>query len=155
VILLKKNIAIVLVVGLLVLGGAGYWYYTSHGGGFVGSLADALNLGRAMKCTAEIEGSESTFYIKGGKLRGGAAYEGQQVEYIFRDNCFYYWSEEESQGMKMCWDEEEAADWEENLAAASEQWDCKPASISDSMFNVPSDIEFFDLSDYMQQYMTE
>lgn len=151
---MKKNVAIAL-VGLLILVGIGWWYFFGRGsGGFVGSLTDALKVGRALECTAEIEGNTSTFYIKGGKLRGEATYEGKKVGYIFRDNCFYYWQEDESQGMKMCWEEEEeAANWEENLEAASKEWNCKPKTISDSMFNLPSGVEFLDLSEYMQQYM--
>jgi hypothetical protein len=168
---LNKNLAIAIVVVLLVvaavfayfkitgrelpfgLGGDGTSQDGSSSQGFLGKLSDALKVGTAMKCTYEEGGNAATFWIKSGKLYGDVTTDGNKVEYIFRDNCMYYWSETEDQGLKMCWEESEAPDWEENLAAATEQYNCQPTTISDSKFSLPSGIEFVDMSDYMQQYM--
>jgi len=168
---LKRNLAIIIVLVLVLVGGSlAYFRITrrelpfglgsggsgstsQEGQGFFGRLSDALKVGTALKCTYEESGSTATFWVKSGKLRGDVTANGDKLQYIFRDNCMYYWSEDEDQGVKMCWEESEVPDWEENLAAASEQYDCQPATISDSKFSLPSGIEFVDMSEYMQQYM--
>jgi len=170
---LKKNIAIVILVVLLVVGG-GFAFFRitgrelpfglgnvlggggGEGGssqGFIGKIGDALKVGTAMKCTFSEEGVNATFYLKNGKLRGEmtSATGDEKINYILRDNCMYYWSESEKQGFKWCWEESEAEDWEKNLAEASESYDCKPQTVSDSMFSLPSGIEFADMTDYMNQ----
>ena len=134
------------------LGGGGGGGGSSQG--FFGKLSDALKIGTAMKCEVSEGDVNASFYLKGGKLRGEVVSptDGEKVEYIIRDNCMYYWSEKEDQGLKWCWDPSDVADWEENLAAATENYNCKPQTISDSMFSLPSGIEFMDMSSYMQQF---
>jgi hypothetical protein len=174
---LKKNLAIIIVLILAIIaavfiyfgvtgrelpfglggGGGGTSGDGSSSQGFIGKLSDALNLGTAMQCSWEEEGVDATFYVKNNKLRGSVTSNGQTMEYIFRDNCYWYWGESdgEVEGIKMCWDPSEVGDWnwEDQLQAASENYDCKPGTVSDSMFNPPSNVEFMDMSDYMQQYM--
>jgi len=167
---LKKNIAIIILVVLAVIGG-GFAYFRitgrelpfgledvvgGDGGssqGFIGKIGDALKVGTAMKCTFSEEGVDATFYLKSGKLRGEmtSTTDDEKINYIMRDNCMYYWSESEEQGFKWCWEEEDAVDWEKNLAEMSEDYNCKSQTISDSMFSLPSGIEFMDMTDYMNQ----
>lgn len=125
---------------------------TSQEQSIVSKLSDALKVGTAMKCTWS-EGDTSTiFYIKGGKLRGSAGTDNGEMEYILRDNCYYYWSTNEEQGYKMYWDptDADALNWEESMQAAKEMYNCKSATISDSMFNPPSGINFVDISQWGQ-----
>ena len=105
-----------------------------------------------MKCTLS-EGDTSTiFYIKGGELRGSVTTNSGEMEYIIRDNCYYYWGGGIEQGYKMCWDptDADAPNWEESMQAAKEMYNCQPTTISDSMFNPPSGVNFVDLSQYGQ-----
>lgn len=165
---MKKSLAIIIVLILIVLGVGVWWFYFGRGGeeganggtsggeqGFIGKIADALKIGTAMKCSWSMGENSATFYIKGGKLRGDVIGAGQKVEYIMRDNCYYYWSEKEDEGVKWCWEPTEAPSWEESMQAAAETYNCQPATVSDSMFNTPSGVDFTDMSEYMQQYMPE
>ena len=159
---MKKSLLIVLFV-LAVVGVGGYWFYYGRGGeegadggapeekGFIGKIADALKVGTAMKCTWSEEDTSTIFHIKGGKLRGSVTTNGDEVEYILRENCMYYWGEEEGEGVKWCWPEAEAPNWEEQLqaSAANAMYNCQPATVSDSMFNPPSGINFMDMSEYL------
>lgn len=113
--------------------------------GFIGSLADALKKGKAMKCIVDAEDSKGTFYVKSGMLAGNATSDGQSASFLIKDNCMYYWQEGSSEGGKWCWDpSKEEYDWEKNLMASSEQFNCQPASVPDSMFDVPSGVTFTD-----------
>jgi hypothetical protein len=160
---LNKKTAVILLLILLVLGAGGYWYFFMRGNGggdgggtgggsqgFIGSLADALKLGKAMKCTVDTEYTKGTYYVKSGMLAGTATSSGQTMSFLVRDNCMYYWQEDQSQGFKMCWEpgSEQADDWEENLAQASEQYNCQPASVSNSIFNLPSGVDFVDYGSF-------
>jgi len=160
---LKKSLAIIIVFILLALGGGGYWFYFRRGEegtgapestpgeqGFIGKLADALKIGTAMKCVWGVGENSATFYVKGGKFHGEATSDGDKVQYIFRDNCSYYWSEGEGEGVKWCWEPTETPDWEEGMQAATEEYNCQPATVSDSLFSLPSGIDFMDVSEYMQ-----
>ena len=166
----KKQLTIIIVL-ILILAAAALTYFLSSGGkgdstsegtdgnggtsqeqSFIGKLSDAIKVGTAMKCTwSESEGTAS-FYIKSNKLRGEVISGDDKMEYIFRDNCYYYWSSNEDEGFKMCWDptDADAPNWEESMQAAKEMYNCKSATISDSMFNPPSGINFVDISQWGQ-----
>ena len=170
---MKRNFAIIIVLVLIILGAVGLWFCFGRGGGggggegagegggeeqgFIGKIADALKIGTAMKCTYSEGDTTAAFYIKGGKLRGSTGTGDDKVDYIIRDDCMYYWGMEENQGVKICWEPAEVPDWEEYMtsAAAAQQYNCQPQTISDSMFSLPSGINFMDMSEYMQQYMEE
>ena len=177
---LKKSLAIIIVLVLIILGAVGYWFYFGRGGeegapsgtteegapeeqGFIGKIADALKRGTAMKCTWTYEGDTATFYIKGNKYRGDmTSAEGEKTGYIYRDNCMYLWEEGEKQGMKWCWEPSEGEEytpelWGEEAAAAAfgYEYNCQPATVSDALFSLPSGIDFMDMSELMEQYMPE
>ena len=73
---------------------------------FSGMLKDAVELGVVMKCTYEVEGNEYESFIKGENYRGKIkTTEGKTGEIIIKDNCMWTWSEEETQGIKICFEE--------------------------------------------------
>lgn len=160
---MNKKSAIALIIILLVLGVGVWWFFLrgeggggggggTGGGGFIGKLSDALSSGKAMKCTVDTEDSKGTFYVKSGMLAGNATSEGQSASFLIKDSCMYYWQEGNSQGYKWCWEAgDESYDWEENLMASSEQYNCQPASVSNSMFDVPSGVSFTDYGSYSPQ----
>jgi uncharacterized protein YxeA len=181
VITLKKSLIIAIIIILIAIGGGAYWYFyvrtpseestsptateESESGSFVGSIADALKAGTAMKCTWSYQGEDATFYIKGQKYYGEiTTAEAGTLKYIYRDNCTYYWQKGESQGTKLCFTptegEEEEYDASElesvdaSAAALGYEYSCQTEVITDSRFTLPSGVEFLDLSQYLQQYMT-
>ena len=169
---MKKAILMALIAGLLALGGGGYWYFfaregasstpTGENGSFTGSLADALKVGAAMKCTWSFEGDSSVFYIKSQKMSADITPKnGPKTEMILRDNCTYIWQEGEKQGIKSCSTPQEGEDYDfSEVASASggtaealgAQYSCQPTVITDAQFSLPSEVEFLDLNQYLQQF---
>lgn len=177
---LKKGLVIAIIIILIAAVGAAYWYLyvrtpdeegtpsatteESESGSFVGSIADALKVGTAMKCTWSYQGEDATFYIKGQKYYGEiTTAEVGTIKYIYRDNCTYYWQEGQSQGTKLCVtptegeEEEYDASELESVDASAEalgyEYSCQTEVITDARFTLPSGVEFLDLSQYLQQYM--
>ena len=118
---------------------------------FSGALKDAVKLGVAMKCTYKVEGNEYVSFIKGENYRGIIkTTEGTTGEVIIKDNCMWTWSEEEVQGIKICFDESdpETADiWEQPQGAIGPNitYTCLPTTVADTEFTPPSNINFMDL----------
>ena len=123
---------------------------------FSGMLKDAVKLGVAMKCTYKVEGNEYESFIKGENYRGKIkTAEGKTGEIIIKDNCMWNWTEEEAQGIKICFEEsdtETANVWEQPQGAAGPDitYTCLPTTVTDATFTPPSDIDFMDL-DAMQE----
>ena len=123
-------------------------------GEFAGSLADAVNLGTAMKCSwKNDEKNMSEAYIKKDKIYYEVTVEGEKSFVISKDNCVWSWSENE--GIKICYEEEE---FEENKIPSSGgaqaggfEFKCAPTVINDSMFNEPSDVTFTNPMDFMPE----
>ena len=99
-------------------------------------------------------GEGVTAYIKEGKMR---FFVEETEDYtvgniIFKDNTYYFWDDEG--GMKMTIEEDEedtmlpfiVREGEVHAKSPEYQLDCRRTSIDDSMFDLPEDIEFFDLS---------
>ncbi len=165
---MNKNLLIIGAVAVIVLAIGGYWLYFGRDRGqkesapsetpqeesFVGKIADALKLGKAMKCTWSGDEGTATFHIKGNQYRGEVTSEEGKVNYIMRGNCIYVWQEGEEEGLKWCWTSEEAEEWTEDFegeasgAALGYQYSCQATVISDSLFTLPSGVEFMDLSDF-------
>ncbi len=174
VITLNKGLLIAIIIVLLGAAGAGYWYFylregaspttteeSSSDGGFVGSIADALKVGTAMKCTWSYQGDSATFYLKGNKYYGEiTTQETGTFKYIYRDDCTYYWQEGQSQGTKLCvtlaeGEEYDTSDLEaadSSAQALGYEYSCNPEVVTDSRFTLPTGVEFLDLSQYMQQF---
>ena len=125
---------------------------------FVGSIQEAMSMGVGMKCTYEVEGSQYEGYVKGNSYRGMVASAQGISQVIVKDNCVWSWSEDESQGVKMCSDPEDGSDssvWDnpESGLDTSLNYECSAVAVSDSQFSPPSDIEFIDFEAMMQNMM--
>jgi len=132
---MKKNLPIIIVIGVAVLGalGVGGWYFFLRGGqaplvpgmpsggvsqeegqGFTGKLKDALNLGQSMKCTWSQDADNfGTAYIKDEKVRTDVTTDGKAAHSIVVDNCTWVWEEGKTEGFEMCYEPTEMEEMEE------------------------------------------
>lgn len=124
---------------------------------FTGSLYDAIKLGTGMKCTYTLDGKEYEGYVKGKNYRGKVVSQGQVTEVIMSDNCMWTWGGGLEQGIKTCYDPEEADEmiWqgqeeETSVNTGDVSYRCTPSVISDDLFNPPADQNFMDVQEMMQ-----
>ncbi len=131
------------------------------------SIKDLLGLGKEQKCvwSSEVEGDKSTgtMLIKGNKFRQSITtkitdQKETAIEVITDGVWTYLWNPNtKEQGMKMKVTDEQKADTEK-LANGSLDWgkeynyNCSPASVSDSEFTPPKDVEFMDLQALQEQF---
>jgi len=131
-----------------------------EGGSFVGKLKDALTLGQSMKCTwKKDENNSATSYIKDTNIRTEITQEGEKAYVIVKDNCTYSWQEGESDGFKACFEPEEmeveeeergvAAPEETTMETPDYEYNCEPAIVPESMFNLPAGINFLSMEEMM------
>ncbi|MFH1711886.1 MAG: hypothetical protein ABH846_01465 [Patescibacteria group bacterium] len=128
---------------------------------WTGSLTDALQLGKSMKCTWSDDEGEGTSYIKGEKVYTETTYQGKTSYMIGDGECTYTWEEGASEGMEFCYsaddfdveadaeDYEDTDDYEDLMGSEAGvdmdiDMNCSPAVIKDSKFVPPSDVEFSD-----------
>ncbi|MBU2592222.1 MAG: hypothetical protein ABH867_01100 [Patescibacteria group bacterium] len=115
----------------------------------VGSLKEALSVGRSMECTwKKDENNYGLSRLKNDRVYTEVVAEGKKTHSIFADNCNYTWTEDESQGVKICIEPEKT---EEGEVSQPEEfsWEtpdisysCKEVVISDTIFDPPAGIEF-------------
>ena len=132
---------------------------TKESGNFAGQLKDMVMRNVPLKCTfADVEGNSGVGYVKSKKYYGEVTGDGKTSYVIMVDNCMWSWSLEEKQGVKMCFDVEEGEDlwkdWEgtdegAKMNTPQGNYNCRPATVSDSLFNPPQDIEFMDMDELM------
>ncbi len=162
-----KNIIIV-VVALVVLGGGAYFLTQDStilpGGDNMALIRDAYMGKGSVVCDFVDPGyeyrddEEVTVYIKAGAMRlFPKELEGEyEASILIKDGYYYFWSEEG--GMKMEIEEGETGDGafvpfaveDEELYVFTDeefQLDCRREAIDDSMFEVPENIEFIDMSE--------
>lgn len=132
-------------------------------GSFVGNMADALKLGKSMKCTWSSDEGEGVSYIKGEKMYTETTTDGMTAFMVGDGECTYIWEEGKSDGAKFCLSGDDFAigDFEvddsefedklgnqQGLEDAGVDMDmdmnCRPANVKNSQFAVPSDVEFVD-----------
>lgn len=149
--------------------GVGAWLFLSKGGegevatlpgevkkeageegeSFTGKLKAAIALGVPMKCSLEQDDYTGTSYVKGKKVYGEVKSQGREGYVIMVDKCMWSWTKGESQGVKMC-SEEDAWDTEgEGSVPTEAEYRCAPAVIPDSKFDPPADINFIDMDEMM------
>lgn len=130
----------------------------------VGSIKDVLMGGASFQCEfTDEDGNQTKSYIKAGKVRTDTiAVDSQQSgSAIMRDKTMYFWNGK--QGMKMTFDQNIAEMSEEAVEEYSNEQQkdvmqdlekykeyCKPGSVSDSLFEPPTDVTFTDFSGFMQ-----
>lgn len=165
VIVLKKLLPIIIV---LVLIGAGAYFYFNRSGGqtgglpgtsemFQGSLETAVSRGAPFKCEWESEGTKVTTYVKGEKIYSEAQSDGKMQYSIMKDNCTWSWGDEVDQAVKFCFEETDYSDFDptqtvdyeapegveyEEQETEAPEYNCVPTTISDSKFDPPTDVNF-------------
>lgn len=125
---------------------------------YTGTLKKMVDLGVPLKCTfSQGEEYSGTTWVKGEKFYSEIESEGQSGKVIFKDNCMWNWSEGQEQGVKMCFDPEEAeemfsgeTDTGQTGLPTDANFNCQPAVFTDARFNPPSGIEFMDMDELMQ-----
>ena len=122
---------------------------------FSGTLKEAVARGVGMRCSYSIEGNEYEGYVKGQNYRGEVKdAEGRVGGVIIKDNCVWSWVEGESEGMKVCYEQDDETDiWEDTFEGAAESnlvYHCTPTVVSDTQFDPPADINFLDLNSLME-----
>ncbi|KKS30535.1 MAG: hypothetical protein UV00_C0030G0001 [candidate division WWE3 bacterium GW2011_GWF1_42_14] len=131
---------------------------------FSGKITDLISLGKSVKCTytmPEQKGTTGagTFYVSGTKMRGDSTItmsNNTSVEshIISIDGTMYMWSPVMPRGYKIVVDKElldteNAADLPEEAKTLQESFDykCLPWIPDQSLFELPTDVEFVDLSE--------
>ena len=136
-----------------------------------GSLQDLLARGKPIKCTYEGEEDGETFsgvmYIADKKARQDAKGENNgktmEIHTIVDDKTVHFWtSEDPTKGIKMSIDQTEedlkefGEDVEEGQKTEAQEWEkdfdykCSKWKVDKSKFEVPTDIEFMDMSEMIK-----
>lgn len=156
---MKKALPVVIIIAAL--GISGWMLFgkgkpvsgpAQEGESFTGKIKEAILRAVPMKCTwQDDKGNSTTGYIKGDNYYGEATGEGKTGYLIMKDDCMWIWNRGENQGVKTCFKptEEEESIWEtEN--APQENYHCVPAVVSDSIFNLPTDVNFIDMEEMLK-----
>ncbi|PJC28385.1 hypothetical protein CO054_00410 [Candidatus Shapirobacteria bacterium CG_4_9_14_0_2_um_filter_39_11] len=119
-----------------------------EGESFTGKLKDAVARGLPMKCTYTQDSTTGTSYIKGSKVYAEITAQGKEGYIIMVDKCMWTWNKGESQGIKMCF-EENVWEGEEGAGSAptEAEYNCAPALVSDSQFSPPANVKFVDVEE--------
>lgn len=165
---MSKQILIVLVLVLLIGGGAFFYLSNSKKGtpsssssnpveNTFSSIKDALSKSVSLQCNFTDEtGRKTTSYIKNGAIRADieAQKEEESGSVIVKDKKMYFWSKESAFMMDLSSTEVTGTpqNQENDLMAGLEKYkeSCKPAVVSDDLFNIPSDVKFQDFSQMMK-----
>ena len=133
-----------------------------------GKITDLLSLGESLKCTYTLDedvnkpGGEGTIMVSGTKMRGdstimisGDTGPGIDSHFISMDNTMYTWSSGSDKGIKITIDEkimsgeDTTGEVPAEAQALQEKMDykCLPWIADQSVFELPADIEFTDISE--------
>jgi len=119
----------------------------------------AMQLGKPVKCVSESEGQTATIYMKGSKMRMDTM--PADAHGIYTEDTMYTWKDKQGMMMKMEDVKRMAAQTgqpvrpktQEEIVANAKQTNakCESASVDESMFTPPADVQFQDLSDMIKQ----
>ncbi|MEX1111893.1 MAG: hypothetical protein WEC84_00365 [Candidatus Andersenbacteria bacterium] len=139
----------------------------SEGSSLSGTVTDLLQSGQNLTCTFnrtdEAGTTSGTVYVagQGQRFRGDftlSQADGMQMDahVVQEGDVNYFWSDQLPQGTKTTVTDEEAAtpsDTANPQAVLDENVDysCRPWIVDNSMFNLPSDKEFVDITQQVQQ----
>lgn len=139
--------------------------------GVIGSIKDAMGLGKTMECTYSYKTGDQTstskIFIDGTKFRSENDIMGKKQISIFDGETMYNWSETDKKGFrwtKSCMEEiskpykEENNNGPENIATDPEEafedtFDTKCVPVSSIDFSIPSDVEFADQCEVMKEQL--
>lgn len=120
------------------------------------------SLSGSYRCTYTLEGGlKVTTYIKNGKMRTEILLESGDTNIsLYTDNKVYQWSKEKKQGIFMSVEDAKKQSGTEVLQTPDEYLnniknkykpDCKDTALSNSLFALPKDVQFQDLSEALGQ----
>lgn len=163
-----KKVLPIVIVGLVVLGIGGWWFFggkdaeaptmpseieeeiEEESETFTGKLKQAIAMGVSMKCTYTQGDFTGTSFVKGRNYYGEVSSQGIKSYVVMKDNCMWSWSEEQSQGVKMCYEndifEEEFEQQGQGQVSIGAEYHCLPSVFSESRFNPPDNINFMDMN---------
>ncbi len=131
-------------------------------------IAEAMALGKEVKCTMKVEGMTQEMWIKNEKnIRVESSIQGQKAVMVYNDKIVYQWMEGQNTGFTFDLEkmEESAEDIQttgiqepqsvEDISNVAVSIDCEATSIDDSLVSKPSDIEFTDFNEYIEQMMSQ
>lgn len=175
---MQKNLIIGIVVVMLIAASGGFYMLnqskksvdtttattaqsSSSDNAVIASIKDALAGTASLSCEyTDEQGRQTKSYIKNGKIRADIV--APKVEesgiVIIKDQTMYFWNVKK-EGVKMTFSKEMLKDaaGQQNATQQKEFMDnleqykehCKQATVSDSLFVVPTDVTFTDLSGFM------
>jgi len=132
-------------------------------------LSNIITSGQSYRCSYSSEQGDVTMFVKGENIRvegAGITPQGQENQgaMIKKDNTVYIWSEAQNQGVS--YDVSSHEDMQQESEQNLDQWadiqkwaqntsqqynvDCEQTPVSNDLFNPPDDIEFQDLSSFME-----
>lgn len=132
-----------------------------------GSFLDFMKIGRDLRCTYSGEEQGTAFsgevFVSKNKIRGNSTItstEGSIQGYVISDGTYMHvWSNQANIGTKIKIDEF-SKDIEGNADAKSKDFEqyrkqynysCKPWDVDNSVFDVPTDVEFMDFTSLLNQ----
>lgn len=172
---MKKNLVVVIVLALLIIAGGLYYYQKSKdsspsptGNGDSASflnIKDALNKKISLVCEFEEDGYQVKSYIKNGAVRVSSTYsdsDNQPGEMIMVGNKMYIWDIKTKEGFVYTVEDTEvdvdvstqpSSQGSQNYLEMINQYKdlCKVATVSDSYFDIPKDVEFQDMSKMFEE----
>jgi hypothetical protein len=120
-------------------------------------IASAMKLGKSVKCVSSQEGQTATIYMKGSQMRMDTM--PADAHGIYTADTMYTWKDK--QGMMMKMEDvkrmaEEAGHparpkTQEEIIASQANVKCESASVDESMFTPPSDVQFQDMGEMLKQ----
>lgn len=119
-------------------------------------MSMAMKLGKPIKCTSTQDGQTVTIYMKGSKMRMDTS--PVDAHGIYTEDTMYSWSGKQGMMMKMedikkMASQAQPIKTQEEVVANAEQTNaqCSPASVDESMFTPPGDVQFQDFGALMSQ----
>jgi hypothetical protein len=175
----KKTLILVAVALLLLVGGFAYSKFKSgksmtsdtseKGNGIFTSVKDALSQKLTLTCEFTDEtGASTKSYIKNGAVRVSSVSNNDQAgEIIIKDKKMYMWDDKKKEGFVYTIpDESENGQNEvtngdlvssESYLNMIDQYkdSCKVATVADSYFTIPTDVNFQDMSKLLEDLQTD
>lgn len=130
---------------------------TEKGDIFSGSLKAAMELGMPFKCTNSVETGEgeavSEGIIQGKQYRGKMTINGRSTNVIMKDNCMWSWQDNDSNGMKTCFEPTEEGEdtWDSNNEEFDKNVKCVPTVVTGESFLPPTNVNFLNLDELGKQ----
>jgi len=123
---------------------------------FSGTLKEAMMKGIPLKCTWNKDNKFfGTGYLKGKNYYAEMNQEGKEGFLLMKENCMWMWDKVNPQGIKTCF-EDTGEDWWESentdstgAPPADMQYNCVPAVILDSRFDLPTNVNFMTIEEMM------